>query len=96
MATLGIRGKDANAAAIPLAHGGAANRAAEGSPPSDGIDRCLNRENVKSHWLNSYKEVNLISTVSQWISVCLLEIRLISNGDMDGLLYGAYYGHASL
>lgn len=47
-------------------------------------------------WLNSYKEVNLISTVSQWISVCLLEIRLISNGDMDGLLYGAYYGQASL
>ena len=49
-----------------------------------------------NRWLNSYKEVNLISTVSQWISVCLLEIRLISNGDMDGLLYGAYYGQASL
>ena len=52
--------------------------------------------NTQKPWLNSYKEVNLISTVSQWISVCLLEIRLISNGDMDGLLYGAYYGHASL
>ena len=25
--------------------------------------------------------------------MCLLEIRLISNRDMDGLLYGAYYGH---
>ena len=50
----------------------------------------------RNRWLNSYKEVNLISTVSQWISVCLLEIRLISNGDMDGLLYGAYYGQASL
>lgn len=28
--------------------------------------------------------------------MCLLEIRLISNGDMDGLLYGAYFGQASV
>ena len=54
------------------------------------------KKKPRNRWLNSYKEVNLISTVSQWISVCLLEIRLISNGDMDGLLYGAYYGQASL
>lgn len=54
------------------------------------------RKNAAIPWLNSDKEVNLISTVSQWISVCLLEIRLISNRDMDGLLYGAYYGQASL
>ena len=45
MAALGIRGKGANAAAVPLAHGGAADRAAESPPPSDGIDHCLSREN---------------------------------------------------
>ena len=45
MAALGIRGKGANAAAVPLAHGGTADRAAEGSPPGNGIDHCLSREN---------------------------------------------------
>ena len=45
MAALGIRGKGANAAAVPLAHGGAADRAAESPPPGNGIDHCLSREN---------------------------------------------------
>ena len=45
--TLWIRGEDANLAAVPLAHGGAANRTAEGSPLSDVIDRCMNKENVR-------------------------------------------------
>ena len=45
MAALGIRGKGANAAAVPLAHGGAADRAAESPPPGSGIDHCLSREN---------------------------------------------------
>ena len=45
MAALGIRGEDANAEAVPLAHGGAADRAAEGPPPGNGIDHCLSRGN---------------------------------------------------
>ena len=40
MVALGIRGKDANAVAVPLAHGWDVNRAAESPPPSAGIDRC--------------------------------------------------------
>ena len=45
MAALGIRGKGANAAAVPLAHGGAAYRAAESPPSGNGIDHCLSRKN---------------------------------------------------
>ena len=44
VAALGIRGKDANAAAVPLAHGGTANRAAESPPTGDRIERSLSRE----------------------------------------------------
>ena len=49
MAALGIRGEDFNAAAVPLAHGGVADRAAEGSPPGNGIDYCLSREIGGNH-----------------------------------------------
>ena len=48
MAALGIRGKDANAAAVPLAHGGAADRAAESPPPGNGIDHCLSRKKARN------------------------------------------------
>jgi len=44
MAALGIRGKGANAAAVPLAHGGAANRAAESPPSGDGIGHYMSEE----------------------------------------------------
>ena len=44
MAALRIRGEDANAAAVPLAHGGTANRAAESPPTGDGIDHSLSKE----------------------------------------------------
>ena len=44
MAALGIRGEDFNAAAVPLAHGGAANRTAESPPSGDRIERSLSRE----------------------------------------------------
>ena len=44
MAALGIRGEDANAAAVPLTHGGTANRAAESPPSGDRIERSLSKE----------------------------------------------------
>ena len=44
MAALRIRGEDANAAAVPLAHGGAANRTAESPPSGDRIERSLSKE----------------------------------------------------
>ena len=50
MAALGIRGEGANAAAVPLAHGGAADRAAESPPSGNGIDHCLSRENRWKPW----------------------------------------------
>ena len=46
MAVLGIRGKGANAAAVPLAHGGTANRTAESPPSGDRIER-LQQENAQ-------------------------------------------------
>ena len=49
MAALGIRSEGINAAAVPLAHGGVADRAAEGSPPGNGIDYCLSREIGGNH-----------------------------------------------
>ena len=58
--------KTFNAAAVPLAHGGAANRTAESPPPSDGIDCCLNKQNRRKSlktlafcrilWYNVYME----------------------------------------
>ncbi|MFR5762777.1 MAG: hypothetical protein ACLUFI_15410 [Oscillospiraceae bacterium] len=50
VAALGIRGEGANAAAVPLAHGGAADRAAESPPSGNGIDHCLSRENRWKPW----------------------------------------------
>ena len=44
MAALGIRGKGANAAAVPLAHGGTANRTAESPPSGDRIEHSLSKE----------------------------------------------------
>ena len=46
MAALGIRGKDANAAAVPLAHGGTENRTAEGASSGNRIDRALRQEKL--------------------------------------------------
>ena len=72
MAALGIRGKGANAAAVPLAHGGAADRAAEGSPSGNGIDHCLSRKNGRKPlktpdfcrilWYNVYMENRKMQT----------------------------------
>ena len=46
VAALGIRGKDANAAAVPLAHGGTENRTAEGASSGNRIDRALRQEKL--------------------------------------------------
>ena len=72
MAALGIRGEGANAAAVPLAHGGAADRAAEGSPSGNGIDHCLSRKNGRKPlktpdfcrilWYNVYMENRKMQT----------------------------------
>jgi len=44
MAALRIRGEDFNTAAVPLAHGGTANRTAESPPPGDRIEHSLSKE----------------------------------------------------
>ena len=44
MAALRIRGEDFNAAAVPLAHGGIANRTTESPPSGDRIEHSLSKE----------------------------------------------------
>ena len=44
MAALRIRGEDFNTAAVPLAHGGTANRTAESPPSGDRIEHSLSKE----------------------------------------------------
>ena len=65
MAALGIRGEDANAAAVPLAHGGAADRAAESPPTGDGIDHSLSRE-------NGWKPLKILAFCRVlWYNICM-------------------------